>query len=115
MAVNAGPDTLVKLLQSALGVTVDGQVGPKTLAAITEQDAGKLINRVSLGQGAYYRSLPSGTFGAGWLARCEARRMAALTVAVEPAGSVPAPSGGPISAPASTSILDRLAGVWGRV
>lgn len=33
MAVNAGPGTAIKILQEVLGATIDGVLGPKTLAA----------------------------------------------------------------------------------
>lgn len=33
IAVNSGPGEAIKLLQEALGVSVDGQIGPQTIAA----------------------------------------------------------------------------------
>lgn len=41
--VTAGPDTAAKLLQQLLGVSVDGQIGPQTLAAIANYPAGTLF------------------------------------------------------------------------
>lgn len=42
-AVNHGPRQAIKFLQRALGVSVDGVIGPATLAALPYLDASKLI------------------------------------------------------------------------
>jgi lysozyme family protein len=38
-----GPDTAAKLLQQVVGVTVDGDIGPKTLEGIKNYKSGKLF------------------------------------------------------------------------
>ena len=69
-AVNAGVSRAAKTLQKALGVTADGAIGPKTIAAATEYPAGELLEAFSLGKEAFYQSLPTfGVFGKGWLNR----------------------------------------------
>ena len=41
--VPSGPDTAARLLQQIVGVAVDGEIGPKTLAAVANYPAGKLF------------------------------------------------------------------------
>lgn len=73
MAVNSGPDDAIKALQRALGVVVDGALGPKTLAAV--HAAGSALPLEFLKQrGAHYRDIivadPSQVhFLAGWINR----------------------------------------------
>lgn len=62
--VNSGPLAL-KPLQRALGVTVDGVMGPTTLTAIDEADTRDLL-RARLN---YYLSIVSHPFLKGWVQR----------------------------------------------
>lgn len=79
IAVNAGPGRASRFLQEAVGVTVDGAIGPRTLAAADAFGANTLINKISDRRESYYRSLPTfTTFGKGWLARTERVRADAL-------------------------------------
>lgn len=79
MAVNAGPSRSVKILQLALGVTVDGSVGSETLRAVANQNATEIINAFSEGRLKFYQSLPTfGTFGRGWTNRVNTVRQKAL-------------------------------------
>jgi lysozyme family protein len=69
-AVNAGVSRAAKTLQKALGVTADGAIGPKTIAAATEYPAGELLEVFTLAKEAFYQSLPTfPVFGKGWLNR----------------------------------------------
>jgi lysozyme family protein len=69
-AVNMGPGRAARLLQAALGVTADGNIGRATIAAATAADHAELLEAFSLGKEAFYQSLPTfGTFGKGWLNR----------------------------------------------
>ena len=69
-AVNAGVSRAAKTLQKALGVTADGAIGPKTIAAATEYPAGELLEVFTLAKEAFYQSLPTfSVFGKGWLNR----------------------------------------------
>lgn len=69
-AVNMGRSRAAKLLQAALGVTVDGSIGKDTIAAATAADPAELLKAFSLGKEAFYQSLLTfPTFGKGWLNR----------------------------------------------
>lgn len=65
-AVNSGPAQAVKWLQQAAGVTVDGVIGPKTLAAAANVTPGKYSGiRLRFMTGLITWS----TFGKGWARR----------------------------------------------
>lgn len=69
-AVNAGPGRSIKTLQTAVGTTPDGIIGPKTLAAVRAIDPHELIEKFSVAKTEFYESLPTfQTFGRGWLNR----------------------------------------------
>lgn len=69
-AVNAGPGRAIKVMQSALGVTVDGVIGRITMKAIQDADPVRLIEIFSDAKEEYYRSLKTfETFGKGWTNR----------------------------------------------
>ena len=81
-AVNQGPGRAVTTLQTALGVTADGGVGPATLAAAQMEDAATTINKISSIRDAYYRALPTfPTFGTGWINRLTRTTQLALQMA----------------------------------
>lgn len=72
--VQHGQKRVTQWLQALLGVTVDGKLGPKTLAAINREDAGRLYNRLLARRIRFYGSLISsvqsqGVFAAGWMKR----------------------------------------------
>lgn len=74
VAVNTGWAQAVRIAQRAAGVTPDGVVGPRTLAAIDGADAGLLLNGVRVHQAAFYQRLADGRatlakFLDGWLRR----------------------------------------------
>jgi uncharacterized protein (TIGR02594 family) len=69
-AVNMGVRAAARLLQSALAVAVDGEIGPITLAAAQAADPRAVLGRYADLRGTRYRSLaPFWRFGRGWLAR----------------------------------------------
>jgi|SRR5579859_1430226 len=75
MIVNNGGGRAAKILQQAAGVTVDGSIGPGTLAAVNALDPATLINSLSTIRAARYNAIaqndPSqARFLAGWLRRC---------------------------------------------
>jgi len=89
MAVNAGVGGSAKLLQAAIGVTVDGGIGPQTMAAVMAIDPVTLINGLADRQASYYKSLPAFKyFGTGWLNRVNARHAMALTMAANASAMV---------------------------
>jgi lysozyme family protein len=81
-AVNSGADRATRTLQAALGVVVDGRVGPLTIAAAREADAARIINAICDRRLGFLRALKTfPTFGRGWTSRVAAVRAAALAVA----------------------------------
>jgi len=71
-AVNSGPNKAVKLLQDALGVSMDGVFGPGTLGALRQQDAIALIAAFTTARLDFLHRLPTWTsFGKGWQRRVE--------------------------------------------
>ena len=69
-AVNAGVGRASKFLQQAVGVTADGQIGPKTLEAVTKIPADEIIEKFCDLREAHYKSLNTfATFGKGWMTR----------------------------------------------
>ncbi len=65
-AVNSGPGQAVKWLQSAAGVTVDGAVGPMTIAAAAKVTPAR-YSGIRL---RFMTDLPTwSTFGKGWARR----------------------------------------------
>ena len=80
-AVNAGVGRSAKILQSVVGVTVDGAIGPITLAAVQKEDPLELIEKFSDAKVDFYRSLQTfETFGKGWLNRVEAVKIKASSM-----------------------------------
>lgn len=78
-AVNAGPKQATQLLQRAAGVSADGVIGPKTLAAIMAMPSQDLALRCCDERQKFYQSLvnrkPSlGVFLKGWTNRVNALR-----------------------------------------
>lgn len=72
MAVNSGPDTAVKTLQKVLGVTVDGEVGPETIAAAN--GAKNVLLQFLKQRGLFYRDIVKAkpdqvVFLGGWISR----------------------------------------------
>lgn len=77
--VNAGPPRSAELLQQVLGVTVDGCIGPQTIATVSEFPPETLIQPIIQHHIEYYRSLSLFSIdGRGWINRQDALRDAAL-------------------------------------
>lgn len=69
-AVNQGRAAATRMLQDAVGATVDGVLGPKTLAAVYRQPVSRLLRRYMVARA--HRYIATGgfaTFGRGWIAR----------------------------------------------
>jgi len=77
-AVNAGVGRGAKTLQSAVGATPDGAIGPLTLAAVAKQSEKELIDNFSAAKLDFYLSLNNPTYEAGWINRIKHVRTAAL-------------------------------------
>lgn len=79
--VNSGPNRSVKHLQTALGTTSDGVVGPNTLEAAAGADAAKVVNDVNDSRMVFLRGLSTfDTFGKGWTARVKQVRADSLAL-----------------------------------
>ena len=69
-AVNSGPGRAAKALQRIVGVKPDGGIGPVTLRAVHNFDAGDLIEKMHDQRQAFYEGLNTfSTFGRGWTKR----------------------------------------------
>lgn len=69
-AYNSGVGAAVRMLQRALGVRQDGQIGPMTLAAAAAADPGMLVARFSGARLQLLADLPTWpAFGKGWARR----------------------------------------------
>lgn len=68
--VNHGPGNAVRWLQSAAVAAQDGQLGPRTLAAVRGADQNDLLLRFNAARLDFYASLSTfATFGRGWVRR----------------------------------------------
>jgi lysozyme family protein len=69
-AVNQGGPRAVKFLQAALGVPVDGLIGPKTIAAATLMPKSRLLREFTKRRLEAYSANPNyETYGKGWTRR----------------------------------------------
>lgn len=78
-AVNMGPRRAVKMLQSSVGVTADGDFGPITLRAVSASDLGATVIGYCDRRETYYRTLAErkprlSKFLKGWLNRLNSLR-----------------------------------------
>ena len=72
-AINAGVGRAIKILQTVVGVSADGAIGPKTLQAVKAINSKELINKYTNAKEVFYRGLSSfPIYGKGWLARTSA-------------------------------------------
>ena len=81
--VNAGPGRAAKFLQKMIGTTVDGGIGPMTLAKVNKHvgDNGlkESIKQYQNARQKYYENLSTfDTFGKGWTRRVEETTKLAL-------------------------------------
>lgn len=80
LAVNAGVGRSAKTLQSFVGATPDGAIGPLTLAAVSKFDSIELVNKFTDEKVAWYKSLKNPKYEQGWLNRAAIVRQRALTM-----------------------------------
>jgi lysozyme family protein len=81
-AVMSGPHMAARWLQQAVGVSVDGVLGPATLAACRTHDAAKIIDQLCDQRVALFKTLPQfSEFGRGWLNRVDRVRRGAIAMA----------------------------------
>lgn len=83
-AVNHGVGAAARFLQEALGVEIDGEIGPITLRAAGIADPRQALARYAAVRRQRYRALPHfWRFGRGWLRRVDAT-LAAANLLVPP-------------------------------
>lgn len=69
-AINAGMSTAKRALQRAVRVADDGQIGPRTIAAVKAMTVTDVISRFNAERLLFYTSLSTwGTYGKGWTRR----------------------------------------------
>lgn len=79
-SVNHGVGGAIRMLQSAVGTTSDGEIGPQTLAAIAAMPTTTSVARYAEIRRARYRALPHfWRFGRGWLRRVDSTESLANT------------------------------------
>ena len=101
-AVNSGPSKGAKWLQTALGVPVDGAIGPQTIAAAQATNAAQAIDRACDARLAFLRGMKTwATFGKGWSARIDAVRAKAKAMTKPNSVATPLPVLPPTFAPAT--------------
>ena len=86
-AVNAGPGRAAKYLQSMIGTTADGGIGPNTLARLEgyleENGLQETIEKYQKNRQGYYESLGHfTTFGRGWTRRVDETTDAAIAMTI---------------------------------
>ena len=79
-AVNTGVGRAIKTLQTAIGVTADGSLGPLSLSAIDNIPVTQLIERFTDAKEKFYKSLNNPTYERGWLARVAQTEKSAMSM-----------------------------------
>ncbi|RQP04838.1 MAG: hypothetical protein D1H97_16085 [Paracoccus sp. BP8] len=81
-AVNSGVSRGAKWLQTALGVSADGKIGPQTIAAAKAAHPEAVIDRAVSARLAWLRTLKTWSrYGKGWTSRVESVREVATAMA----------------------------------
>lgn len=119
-AVNQGVFGAARMLQHALGVDVDGQIGPITLAAAARSQPLQALAAYAEARRAHYRSLSTfWRFGRGWLSRVDTTLGIARAIAADPRFNQPPPQPPEMppmtdQSPSSTSASPTEGKWWGR-
>lgn len=78
-AVNSGVGRAVKTLQACAGVSIDGGIGPVTLAAVNKENPKELIEKICSKRLDFLKSLGTfSVFGKGWERRVNEVKTEAL-------------------------------------
>ncbi len=114
-AVNHGVGGATQLLQQALDVEADGEIGPLTVRAASTQPVGRTLERYADLRRVRYRRLGHfWRFGRGWLARVEATLAAAQKLSFATPTTSPNPQGvSPMPTNTATPSLPVPAKWWG--
>jgi uncharacterized protein (TIGR02594 family) len=118
-AVNMGTGTAIRMLQTALGCTIDGEIGPQTRATASAADPRALLTAYADLRRRRYRSLASyPRFGRGWLARVDttlAHSLALISTATPTQGPRPMTAEQPTQASAEPKWWGHSLTIWGAV
>jgi len=80
-AVNSGTGRSAKALQTCIGATADGAIGPNTLKTLAECDPKEIVMQMFEARQAFYESLSTfDTFGKGWSRRNQETLDQAITM-----------------------------------
>jgi lysozyme family protein len=74
ISINCGRGTAAKILQEAVGTTIDGLIGDKTIGATNKSDSAKLIGELVKLQQEHYEKIHNemnDVFFSGWMIRSE--------------------------------------------
>jgi lysozyme family protein len=113
-AVNSGPARSVKWLQQALGVKIDGAIGPVTIAAAAKADAATLIKAMQSIRMAFLRAHEDWPhFGRGWTNRVDSVVKDALAM-VASSPPTTAPPRKPVPTPQPAPVPQPI-GFWARL
>lgn len=112
-AVNSGPARAAKELQRVVLATMDGKIGPATLAAVRARQPAEIIRPLCAGRLAFLEGLTTwATFGRGWKRRVVDVEASALAM-VAPAPLPPKPA--PVAAdPWWVRLLSFVLSLFGR-
>lgn len=78
-AVNMGIGRSAKFLQTVVGVTADGSIGPQTVAAAAAKAPADVVNGLADARLQFYQGLPTfDHFGHGWTTRVNNAKAQAL-------------------------------------
>jgi lysozyme family protein len=84
-AVNSGPGRSAKFLQAVVGATVDGKIGPVTIAAVKAKPATEVITDLIAKRLRFLKALKTWkTFGRGWSARVASVQKEAMAMTLAP-------------------------------
>jgi lysozyme family protein len=110
-AVNSGVDRASRYLQHILGVAQDGNIGPKTLAAVALRKPSDLLTTLCDWRLAFLKALPTWKdFGAGWGVRVNSVRATSLVWSATPSVAPPVASAPVVARPQSllSMIVDLI-------
>jgi len=80
-AVNSGTGRSAKALQTCIGATADGAIGPNTLKKLAEFDPKEIVMQMFEARQEFYESLSTfDTFGKGWSRRNQETLDQAITM-----------------------------------
>ncbi|MDX2288545.1 MAG: TIGR02594 family protein [Hyphomicrobiaceae bacterium] len=113
-AVNHGVGTAIRMLQAAVGVAADGEIGPQTRAAVAAREANHTLESYAALRRRRYEGLPHfWRFGRGWLRRVDATLAAADAAARRAARPQTSHSEGDKTMPEFSNAQPAEAKWWG--